>query len=46
MLNNFVNLPKNGTVQHNLQPSSIKQDLTDVQYATDLLKFTFENLVE
>lgn len=46
MLNNFVNLSKNGIVQQNLQPSSIKQDLKDVQYATDLLKFTFVNLVE
>ena len=46
MLNNFVNLSKNGLIHQNLQPSWITRDLKDVRSVIDLHKFTFVNIVE
>ena len=46
MLNNFVNLSKNGIIHQNLQPNEITRDLKDVRSVIDLHKFTFVNIVE
>lgn len=46
MLNNFVNLSKNGIIHQNLQPSGITRDLKDVRSVINLHKFTFVNIVE
>ena len=40
VLNNFVNLSKNGIIYQYLESSRINQDFKDVQCVTELLKFS------